>query len=98
MGEVYKTITITKDERILVGVICDVCGKEIFQLTPYYEITTGHYDWGNDSGDSRDKFIACSPECVMKFAEPYLINRHKKRNTSYIEIQHENGYRMHDIV
>lgn len=87
--EKYETKTYTKTERVLVSEkrFCDVCGKEI--TGPYWDIVTGHFDWGNDSCESRKNTDACSVECLLSEFKKYTERSAKRSNTEYIEIEHE---------
>jgi len=87
MREVEETIS-------SVG-ICDICGKEFNyelgnygkKIACYYRITTGHYDWGNDSVDSVTSKDACCEECVSRFTQEWLKDEDViHSNTAYIEI------------
>lgn len=77
-------------EEVLVGetLYCDICKKEIEKGKEYWEATTGHHDWGNDSCDSIEYFDICSDICLMmKFGE-YIDRSQKTRyNTEYIEVE-----------
>lgn len=84
-----KEKEVCRTEHAVVGVRCDFCGKEIeiskpYFLHPYFSITTGHRDWGNDSGESIKNKDACSEKC-LKFAmeEYYKVDS----NSKYIEIE-----------
>ena len=79
--------------------ICDVCGKEFNyeskfarfgrgdKIASYYHIVTGHYDWGNDSCESREGRDACCNECLSKFTQEWLKNKDViSSSTAYIEI------------
>lgn len=72
MAKITKKMeTVVVDER-LIGVRCDECGEVIepyeVRKVPeieqpkrvrYAKCKRGHHDWGNDSGDSIDKFDIC---------------------------------------
>lgn len=68
---VYKTV------RALEGIRCDICGKVIplnktrKQESMYYEVMTGHYDWGNDSYESIMYKDVC-PNCISSFMSEYV--------------------------
>jgi len=93
-----KNILVTRE--CIVGKKCDICGKEIpptviphrygEPIHDYYEVTTHHDDWGNDSVESYERFEACSPECANKLWEKYIRDSAGKTNTMYIEIEHIN--------
>lgn len=88
--ERYETKTYTKTEKVLVSekMYCDVCGKEIKKNKPFYRVETGHYDWGNDSCDSRQHYDICGPECLSKVFAEYVKRSDDQFNTEYIEIEH----------
>ena len=81
---------------------CNICKKIIYkrscanspelpknlEQTSYWEVTTGHNDWGNDSGDSIEHFDICSPECLNKIMTKYIKRSNSNFNTEYIEIEH----------
>lgn len=87
------------------GIKCDICGTVIKPPSKddrydwrkpeheYYSVTTGHNDWGNDSGDSVRHRHIC-PNCIIKFVEAYFTNSdfYKKSPTAYIEIETEHLY------
>lgn len=79
--------------RKLVKVKCDSCGVEIIadyktrydDYRRYYEVTTGHRDWGNDSIDSvstKDICPACLSGYIMKF-----LDEHMNSDTAYCNIE-----------
>ena len=82
---VYKT------KRIEKGIECDICGKFIEatdkwnrnDITKYFEVCTGHHDWGNDSWESVKNRDVC-PDCIEKFVINYLKNC---SGTAHIEIK-----------
>ncbi len=82
---------VTAKVRALEGIKCDVCGRIIkpdrfrSQKNKYYDVTTGHNDWGNDSCESRKHTDVC-PECVNEFVTKYLD---AADGTEYIEIDPE---------
>lgn len=49
----------------------------------YFEVTTGHHDWGNDSCDSIEHKDIC-PDCIGKVSLDYLTSA---SGTQYIEIE-----------
>lgn len=71
---------VTVEKEVDIGVECDECGKEIrnketmkkrFGSYPYYEVTTHHSDWGNDSVDSYEYYDLCSLDCLMTHMKRY---------------------------
>lgn len=73
-----KEITkmITKKGKITEQIICDVCGKIIADVNKpkirYWELTTHHTDWGEDSIYSYEYFDLCSQDCIRTKLEEYL--------------------------
>lgn len=80
---VYKTV------KKLVGIKCDKCGKMILTdnkekySNRYFEVSTGHRDWGNDSVDSIENYDLCA-SCVGEFATEYLESA---KGTAWIDIE-----------
>lgn len=66
--EVTETVTHTVDR--IKALKCDVCGKEF--TGKYWDLTTQHSDWGNDSCESIKSFDLCSKECVQKKLDEYF--------------------------
>ena len=68
---------------------CDACKKTIDitkQDGTYYNIWSGHNDWGNDSPDSIDDLDACCDECLNTLVNKWLEKWHGYP-TAYINIQ-----------
>lgn len=94
--KITKKVTREVDETISSVGICDICGKEFnyeekgyakVKIATYYHITTGHYDWGNDSCDSIEYTDACCDECLSRFTQEWLKDKDVIRSdTAYIEI------------
>lgn len=84
------------------GVKCDICGKIIPIPTGdkkmrwwepefrYFEVTTGHRDWGNDSIESIEHRDICS-DCIGDFVTDYLLQGEHQRS-AYIDIETEHTY------
>ena len=83
--------------------LCDICKTVIYEKKydtdssmgdpiQYYKVTTGHYDWGNDSVDSIKTYDICSPECMAVIIDKYYDRSYCKNsgmgNTEYIVIEH----------
>ena len=82
----YGKPTIEKIEHRLCEYIrCDSCNKKI--KGKYFEITTGHNDWGNDSIDSIEHKDICD-DCVNKYCDNYL-KENQRSNTAYIDVEPE---------
>ena len=88
------TSTAYKITKTVVGIECDVCNKVIptkqyyEDASKYYEITTGHHDWGAESIESREAVDVC-PECVAKYISDYLKDA---STTGYLELRTEYSY------
>lgn len=93
----YVTKEVKQIEEVKDKVICDGCEKEIIEENGYFHVCTHHHDWGNDSIDSLETYDFCCPECLYKFAMPYIQDSYEDPcNTKEIEIEHMKGYRyMH---
>ena len=86
----YEVITHTVTEKVCIGetTYCDICGKEIDTNKGYWEVTTGHHDWGNDSIDSIEHFDVCSEDCIMrKFSEYLEDSGSNNYNTMYFDVE-----------
>lgn len=90
-----------KVKRLEEGIRCDICNKFIKadkrrsseDTNKYYEVTTGHEDWGNDSVDSIEHQDIC-PDCIDNFVIEYL--KTTKYRTAYITIDTSHTYpRLH---
>lgn len=87
---------IVEKKRKVDGVKCDICGREIKPVErhwrdkkhKYFEVMTGHHDWGNDSYESIEHKHIC-PECIAGFVADYLNGAN---GTEYIEITTEHVY------
>lgn len=100
-----KELEVVRSRRYEVeGIKCDICGTVIKPPSKderydwqkpeykYYSVTTGHNDWGVDSGDSVQHRHIC-PHCIVKFIEEYLSVAEKENHpTAYIEIETEHLY------
>lgn len=82
----YETRTITKQVCVKETICCDICKKEIDK--GYWELTTGHHDWGNDSCESIEHFDICSEDCLrIKFDEYVKDSGRNNYNTMYFEVE-----------
>lgn len=99
---IEKEVTVTEKRVIGKQIYCDTCEKLIFDTqdidtynnpcrhrTQYWEVTTGHYDWGNDSCDSVETQQYCSKECLTKAFKKYLKRTEDKISTEYFEINNQ---------
>jgi len=82
---IYEKKEVTVVKNIEIGISCDVCGGKI-DKDFFYQITTGHEDWGNDSVESIEERDVCSDECLRAELEAYLEEKHL---TKYFEIERQ---------
>lgn len=75
----------TIEKRKAEYIRCDSCNKKIRKQ--YYEVTTGHHDWGRDSIDSVEHNEICE-SCINKFVAEYL-KENKECYSNYIDIEKE---------
>ena len=81
-----------KEVHKLEGIKCDYCNAIIpavadpftCKYPQYYDVLTGHRDWGNDSCESMEWHDIC-PDCINAFVSEYLSNI--GYSTKYIEIE-----------
>ena len=82
---------VVRTRRRVVGVECDICKRLIAPAgyredsSRYFEVTTGHHDWGNDSCESIEHFDIC-PNCVGDFVTKYV---RESKGTEYLEMETE---------
>lgn len=104
MKKEYKNEQMVKCETIVaVDYICDICKKRIYtdikgkltkldNIVEYYNIVSGHNDWGNDSVESRESMIVCK-ECLTTALMRYKNQAERQPyNTCYIEVDHQYSY------
>lgn len=102
------TRKVTKEvtESYGLKITCDICGKIIcdFDATPpkgsaesaeYFSLTTGHYDWGNDSPDSIEDNDICSEDCV-KTALIRYFKKAQDSHTAYFNLSKERASKWKD--
>ena len=63
----YITEIKTVQEKVTVGLKCDICGAttDDEDNTQWTEVSHSHSDWGNDSCESFKTFHVCSPQCYI---------------------------------
>lgn len=91
---VYQDVILSEECR------CDRCGRHLWYHTKYgrkkpglgtaeyYNVVTGHHDWGRDSVDSVETYDVCVG-CAKKMFEEYIEDSFNKTNSLYFECQHE---------
>ena len=73
--------TIMKEQ--IIQIKCDVCGKTIKPGQSFWDLSTSHSDWGNDSIDSHREFDLCSEECVRTKLKDYFRNSEHSSTQSF---------------
>lgn len=84
----YESVPVTKYEQRIVKIICDMCETSISKengYKVYFEVTTHHDHWGNDSGDSYEHEELCSVKCLSEHMSDYYKNADE--NGLYYEIE-----------
>ena len=98
INKITKKVVKEVEQVVSEEFVCDVCGKKgnyksstnRYEKTIYYRITTGHYDWGNDSCDSIENKDACCTDCLLKILSEWLNDRDVKcSDSAYIHIDKE---------
>lgn len=88
-GTVEKSVVVNRTIYKTEYIKCDICGKLIPAVAPtekermYFEVTTGHRLWGNDSSESISFKDIC-PECIVGFVSDYLKDA---ENTYYLDLE-----------
>ena len=89
---------IVKQCKIIdISIKCDICGKIIADIdheNEYYQLVTGHHDWGNDSCESVRSEDICSNECLQKRFDKYLREEAEGSYTAYFEVNKAWGRRI----
>ena len=86
----YEVKTHTVTERVCAKetMHCDVCNGVIEKHKGYWELITGHNDWGRDSVDSIENFDICSEACLRKKFDEYVRESGSSDyNTMYFEVE-----------
>lgn len=83
----YEVRTHTVTEKVCVKETrhCDICNGVINK--GYWKLTTGHYDWGNDSIDSIEDFDVCSGDCLREKFDEYVSESWDDYNTMYFKVE-----------
>ena len=81
---------IVKNSKVIpISIKCDICDGLIADKdheNEYYQLMTGHNDWGNDSIDSIKHEDICSDECLKKRFDKYLREEAYGSYTAYFEV------------
>lgn len=87
-----KTVEVTVCEEG--ELTCDNCHKKI-DITntegTFYNVVSGHHDWGNDSSDSIEELDACCDECLTALVNKWL-EKWKGYPTAYINISRKSFF------
>lgn len=83
----YKKVERVINDEVLESVTCDICNARIGKGVFYFDITTGHYEWGNDSCESIESFQACCPECLKRFIDNDFAKMREVYHSAYINVE-----------
>lgn len=106
INKITKKVVKEVEQIVSEEFVCDVCGKRgnyksssgKYEKITYYRITTGHYDWGNDSCDSIEHKDACCTDCLLKILSEWLNDGDVKRSdTAYIYFDKERHARKKEV-
>lgn len=64
-----ETKEVKEQRQVIVAVICDNCGKEhkgSKMPKEWHSFYGSHHEWGNDSVDSVEDYMVCSPKCYKE--------------------------------
>ena len=93
LSQEAEEVVVRRRKRVT-GVQCDIC-KRIIKPTRYkenssryFEVMTGHNDWGNDSCDSISHRDIC-PNCIGEFVTKYT---QEADGSEYLELETTNCY------
>jgi hypothetical protein len=100
INKITKKVVKEVEQVVSEEFVCDVCGKKgnyrsetcgsRYESAIYYRVTTGHYDWGNDSCDSIENKDACCTDCLLRIFSEWLNDKDVKcSNSAYIHIDKE---------
>lgn len=67
----YKVEKEIREIKTASKIICDTCYEKV-EKDIYFEVTTGHALWGNDSIDSVVHYQFCSYPCMKKHMDEYF--------------------------
>lgn len=87
MSRIRETKIVTKTEEVTVGYKCDNCDKVHSgksQPDEWHEFSGHHESWGNDSFESYEYYMACSPECYVNLLKK-AVKEFEDYNTSEID-------------
>lgn len=88
-----KPTTEKVEHRLCEYIRCDSCNKKIVDKEKYFNVMTGHHDWGNDSCDSI-KYLDICEKCLDKYVGNYFKET-KDSYTAYINVEPEVFYKNH---
>ena len=67
--QIEETKEVTSKQKVVVGHKCDICNKiSKGKIEPesWHCFSSGHQSWGNDSIESIEWYLVCSPECYIE--------------------------------
>lgn len=83
----YTQKEVVKTEKVLEGISCDICGTVVEEGKLYFEVTTGHGRWGNDSVDSIEHFDLCHYICLVEHQRRYFLRELAETARYDIEVE-----------
>ena len=78
-----KMLPTTVMKEQIIQIECDVCGKIIDPGQSFWDLSTSHSDWGNDSIDSHREFDLCSEKCVQTKLKDYFRDCERSDTQSF---------------
>jgi hypothetical protein len=72
----YEIKEVVKKQEVLKKITCDNCDKDITEteMDYFYEVSTSHHKWGNDSIESFKEYDFCSYNCMLEHLFDYFKN------------------------
>ena len=88
--EIKETKEVIQETVVDEELYCDFCGKLIGKRSDkkysyYYELFTGHHEWGNDSVDSFEHQDCCE-ECITDQFVKYLSETVNEYPTAFFNV------------
>lgn len=85
--KIMEVKDIIKKEKVITAYSCDCCGNTHAGDTipnNWHEFIGYHNSWGQDSCDSSESYISCSPVCYIKLFQN-SVEQFKKYNDAEID-------------
>ena len=72
----YESKPVIHHEQTLTMIICDTCKSKV-ESDIYFDVTTRHSNWGNDSVESIEHHDFCSYPCMKEHMDDYFSEPEK---------------------